>query len=655
MKTKTSAKSTKTQETHRCDLGRLCRTTKKTSVEGLEKLMCVDCNRQIHVCCGYKSPWNGFKVSCHAAEDCHTNSQKLTQNKPRASKNTISSSATPSLQRNKKQSKMKNNTMSTSSLPLGTDKKQNSSQKKPRTSSSSAPPSKRGRDNKKKSERKNKKTNKKKSERKKKKTMSTSSLHGTCEQNDYCKRHTFAFAAAVAEKKLKIVQCYICDRNIHACCSETQPSFQGYHICHEYHNNCRRTGYISEDTESEIAHTRNEYAEKDNAFDYSGIESEADIASFPSPSASSESDRQIIESEQVAHTSYDGDLDIPSYASSSASLESDRDQDYSDLDQVNDMITLLGELGVGKSRIGARETTENFIIRERPYINKDGKLFKALKRTIDKLHDTEAYDTPLGVYVTPDGNMMEGNEKYHTPMNESEEDFKTRLGLETPSYKDTYDPDIDLFRINIEIKWNDATTTTREKIIEEERMFRRVCNDDFWMLFGFTTRIQLHARTTPVFTLRRKVSIEKPKEDDNADGNRTQQQDLEYLDKMQKLHKKFPYVDLANVGDEFLVCRDPVEIAILRKDVDNYIHALNTISSYHVTKRSGWEKSHIILEPCSVQNNSPTLFIIMKALFKARYVFMLCLYLYLYSIKHMFNNITYLYLFFHLIFCCGLE
>ena len=161
--------------------------------------------------------------------------------------------------------------------------------------------------------------------------------------------------------------------------------------------------------------------------------------------------------------------------------------------------------------------------------------------------------------------------------------------------------DIDQFKISFKFPW-DVITSSSE-------MMKKVFGDNFFMLFGRSTRITAHTRYANARLVNRKFSTGGIIDSSEAPINT----DVIHLNKMDLL-KTMPYVPLDFAGDECVICRTPVEISIPSSSVDAFITSLNTTDFHNVEKRNNWKKTHIILSHKSLVNNAPTLGSVIRAI-----------------------------------------
>jgi hypothetical protein len=157
--------------------------------------------------------------------------------------------------------------------------------------------------------------------------------------------------------------------------------------------------------------------------------------------------------------------------------------------------------------------------------------------------------------------------------------------------------DIDQFRVNITFPWEDIESSSDM----EDHIFP----DTFKKMFGFGSRISVHGPATTTKKLETKFSVMKL---DNPHDV------YEQAEKM----KKSPFCKQEYMGNEYVIIRTPIEIAIPKEYVIAFIQSVNMHDNYNLELRQGWETSHVIIKPRSVRNNAPPLGVIIRAILREK-------------------------------------
>jgi hypothetical protein len=167
----------------------------------------------------------------------------------------------------------------------------------------------------------------------------------------------------------------------------------------------------------------------------------------------------------------------------------------------------------------------------------------------------------------------------------------------TPTPPDYKQYDIDQFKINTMLPW-DRITTTRN-------MYSAIFSTNFHCLFGLSSRITVHHASANSNVLKRKFSVIR------LPGNANPAEICDNL-------KKFPYIEKNYVGNEYALCRTPLEIAIPKEFVKPFIKSINSKARYNVQLRQKWESKHIVICPRSVTNIPPTFRAVLRAILNVK-------------------------------------
>lgn len=160
--------------------------------------------------------------------------------------------------------------------------------------------------------------------------------------------------------------------------------------------------------------------------------------------------------------------------------------------------------------------------------------------------------------------------------------------------------DIDFCKLNVTLPWDEVKS--------EKAMIDMVFNKYFQQLFGFGTRITVHPNTANTSTLKKKFSVGQV---DNPRDPKCKEEVL----------KKFPYVPVEYTGEECVLCRSPVEIAIPKKFAPQVIDSLNKNDNHNLELRDKWDLKHVAISVRSVMNNPPTLGALIRAIIESKVPF----------------------------------
>jgi hypothetical protein len=72
------------------------------------------------------------------------------------------------------------------------------------------------------------------------------------------------------------------------------------------------------------------------------------------------------------------------------------------------------------------------------------------------------------------------------------------------------------------------------------------------------------------------------------------------------------------VGNEYVICSTPLEIAIPREYVKKFVQSMNENELYNIELRNKWETKHVLISRRSIINNAPTLGSVIRSILRIK-------------------------------------